>query len=603
MKKELRDSGVVLISVMMLVALLLITIAAYYKLTSRETSNVRHSAKSATGFYSAEAGLNLRAEEIRAIFTGYNQPQGNSPNPDNACTSGNMGSGDYQCKTFSFNKRDVVTYMIESEDNPINTTIPPGEPYQNLTTQEYNYTTVSVSKDSKDRPEMMLELQFKSRLVPLFQFAVFYDKDLEILPGANMTLAGPVYTNGDLYLNANGALLTIQGQTMAAGKIYRGRKDNSSTSCNSNSVKIFNSANVAKYLIPSCPSRYQVKKSEIASWNGMIQQGVQKVTVPGPDIFDPVVGATYFDKADLRLMMVINDDDSLRGIEVRTPQNALDANATNIINNASTCPGNRGGKVFKESNFWNLREGGVNRLLDIDMQALLNCLKNTSWFGTGKRLDDDSEGGLVFHFSVSGKRSEYASSLYGVRLGNAATLQSSSGTPIVKGVTVVSDQAIYTWGHYNSVNKIPAAIMADTVGVLSPNWKDTNCGTSYYTCQDLNKRKAVATTVNAALLTATDTTGNIEGAGGQGGNYNGGYENSIRFQEGWSGVALTYTGSIVSLNTPQHSSGSWRMGEIYSAPIRNWTYDTSFNSAENLPPLTPRFVYLRQELFERDFEQ
>ncbi len=34
--------------------------------------------------------------------------------------------------------------------------------------------------------------------VPLFQFAVFYNMDLEIWPGANFTLAGPVHVNGEL---------------------------------------------------------------------------------------------------------------------------------------------------------------------------------------------------------------------------------------------------------------------------------------------------------------------------------------------------------------------------------------------------------------------
>lgn len=34
--------------------------------------------------------------------------------------------------------------------------------------------------------------------VPLFQFGVFYNMDLEIWPGADLTLAGPVHTNGEL---------------------------------------------------------------------------------------------------------------------------------------------------------------------------------------------------------------------------------------------------------------------------------------------------------------------------------------------------------------------------------------------------------------------
>ena len=35
-------------------------------------------------------------------------------------------------------------------------------------------------------------------MVPLFQFAVFYNMDMEFGPGADMTIAGPVHTNGNL---------------------------------------------------------------------------------------------------------------------------------------------------------------------------------------------------------------------------------------------------------------------------------------------------------------------------------------------------------------------------------------------------------------------
>lgn len=50
------------------------------------------------------------------------------------------------------------------------------------------------------------------------------------------------------------------------------------------------------------------------------------------------------------------------------------------------------------------------------------------------------------------------------------------------------------------------------------------------------------------------------------------------------------------------SSGAYNGGMQYKAPGRAWKYDTDFNDASLLPPLTPRFVYLKQELFVRKFE-
>ena len=87
--------------------------------------------------------------------------------------------------------------------------------------------------------------------------------------------------------------------------------------------------------------------------------------------------------------------------------------------------------------------------------------------------------------------------------------------------------------------------------------------------------------------------------------YNGGLENYPRFHENWNGaVTYTYRGSFVSLNKPRHVNGAWVYGGmVYTAPVRNWNYDVSFNAAQNLPPITPRFVYLKQQLFVRDYDQ
>ena len=45
-----------------------------------------------------------------------------------------------------------------------------------------------------------------------------------------------------------------------------------------------------------------------------------------------------------------------------------------------------------------------------------------------------------------------------------------------------------------------------------------------------------------------------------------------------------------------------RACNIYNPPTRNWNFDPAFNNAANLPPLTPRFVYVQQVLFTEDFK-
>jgi len=59
--------------------------------------------------------------------------------------------------------------------------------------------------------------------VPLFQFAIFYNKDLEFSPGANMVISGPVHSNGDFIARCQtGYTNTIQftDRVTAVGGFY-----------------------------------------------------------------------------------------------------------------------------------------------------------------------------------------------------------------------------------------------------------------------------------------------------------------------------------------------------------------------------------------------
>lgn len=592
--------GFALISAMMFVGLLLSVMTAFFLITNIEFATNRSAKNSATGFFTSEAGLNIRADLIRAIFVGYNRPTGTSPTNTSPCIGSNQGSGDFICREYAFGKHQARTYVTEAAGNPIITTIPAGERYQYLSAQEYRYSVNSAARGVDQKVEAMLELRFKSRLVPLFQFMAFYDKDLEILPGPNMTLNGPVHTNGDLYLNSD-ALLTMQGQVTTAGRLYRGRKN--TNACGSNAVAVFNPAS-ATQLIPSCSARTQVNTNQVTGWNGMIQIGVPAVTVPDVGSIDPTAGRIYWDRADLRLVLRLNSGNTpdttnaSTAVEVRNADNSVNTAATTAL---TACTGSIGGRAANNTNsFYSNREARFIRMLDVDILAVFNCLHSSNWFGTGKALNDNTDGGLVFHFSVSGPNSTATQSGYGVRLRNAQSLASNvAGAPTIRGLTIVTDQAAYTLGNYNSTNKRPAAILSDAFNVLSGALTDAS------TTGALSGRVPTNTTINAAVLAGTDTTGGVEGIGGQGGAYNGGLENYPRFHENWnSNRTLTYTGSFVSLGRPRRNNGAWVFGGThYTAPIRVWSYDTMFNDAANLPPLSPRFVYLRQELFVRQFEQ
>ena len=611
------ESGFALITVLLLLSLMTALLGAYLTITKIELATSRSSQDTSSGFYAAEGGLNIRASDIRTTFVGYNVPTGTSPSDTNPCVGSNQGAGQFACTSTTIGGKTVSTYVKDHQagTNPQMVKIPQGELFQNLWAQEFRYTANATAKGRDSATEALLQLRFKSRLVPMFQFAAFFSKDLEILPGPNMLLTGPVHANGDLYLNSENTL-SMNSQVTASGTVFRGRKN--TNACNG-TVQLMDPASY-RTMIPGCTSRTALTTAMITPYNGMIKQNVDSVTVPPPSTLDAAPGSLYWDRADLRVVLQLT---AAGALDTTTNANPIRVhNANNTINVAQTtslngCTGgiswtppssgavNR--VVGSSYTFRNVREANKTiRMLDVDMAGLFSCLHTTNWLGSGKALSDNTDGGIVLHFTVKGPNSASAANEYGVRLANGNSLSGPAGAPTILGVTVVTDQAVYVTGNYNRTNKKPAAVMADSLNILSHNWyvAASRSFTDNLSTQAVANRVPVDTTQNMAILAGSDTTGSIEGTGGQGGTYSGGLENFPRFHEDWNGSrTLNYRGSFVSLNRPRHVNGVWGQSNVYSAPARNWDYDTSFDNAANLPPLSPRFVYLKQELFVRDFEQ
>jgi len=287
---------------------------------------------------------------------------------------------------------------------------------------------------------------------------------------------------------------------------------------------------------------------------------------------------------------------------------------------------------YRRGGYYNHREGKWMYLLNVNVRALIewNAQNGDPLFPH----DDDSDWGLVFFLSVQGANSLAAANNYGVRVFDSADLDTRdvtfpTGESDPTGLTVVSDQAIYIEGNYNyyptqtTAQKYPAAIIGDSLNVLSQSWErtilsgggrrgndrkslntfstyraistqDDPCGSS---CVTGGFSSATGLGINAAFIANVDDT--------VGSAYNGGLENYPRFHEDWSNGSrtLVYRGSYVSLGNPQHVSGSWVYGSpYYTAPQRNWDYDASFNQVEFLPPLTPKVTYIQQRMYTRFYE-
>ncbi len=219
----------------------------------------------------------------------------------------------------------------------------------------------------------------------------------------------------------------------------------------------------------------------------------------------------------------------------------------------------------------------------------------------------------------------------------------NGGRNLPGALTVVSDRGVYLQGDYNSYQdtqatpvsaKKSASILADTITVLSVNCLSPgtttdpstvftgqiNCGiaatlsgtdpwtgTTVRTSTSNAMYDADDTTVNAAFLSYTDSsTGNLGTGRGYGGTqlFSGGLNNYMRMVEDWSNQNFNYSGSFISLGSPLEFSGAYQSGggstSYYGIPIRNFAYETDFDSFDKLPPLTPAAIYLQQSVFKRN---
>src|SRR5690606_13977337 len=242
----------------------------------------------------------------------------------------NVGSGDFACEHFTLNERDVMTYVVEDAANAAGRNlilIPQNELFACLNALESRYSVFSrATHPTNERIEAIREMIFRSRVVPIFQFAAFYNKDLEINPGPDMTLNGRVHANGNLYLTSDGNTLSIDGQVTVAKRpgseeatgLYRRRKDDSR--CNG-TVRV---DDLSSYRPITCGMGPQVGEETLEDWNGQIQTGLDTLTVPPLHSFEP--GGEYWNRAELRVALDLN----------QSPPTIIVRNADRTLNSTPT---------------------------------------------------------------------------------------------------------------------------------------------------------------------------------------------------------------------------------------------------------------------------
>jgi len=436
-------------------------------------------------------------------------------------------------------------------------------------------------------------------LIPLFQYAIFYNMDLEINPGASMTIKGRVHSNGNLWAtgNSSGSPLIFSTTVDAAGTVSNLPSpldpQNSSRSGN------------VTYNDPNSPiPDYSSLTLPIGGSTNNNPTNVQAILAQPPANYAPPNYANAYSTngmiyvANAADLIISNSATGLAGtagtnitVYYQNPNDSLNP-LTKVLPDVMISSNAASGAIYAYSfatnvTFYDYRESDTVQAVQVDVNKLNTWLTNGSARGgltyNNKNISGStSKGHLINSVYVYNPVPLSSSQLPAVRMINGSRLPPA-------GLTVATATPMYIKGDYNitatsngfsttlgdTSHTLPASLLADSVTILSPSWSD-----GYTSGTSLGSRNASSMAVNAAMLEGIVQSDGVH--------YSGGVENFMRLLESWSGDTLTYNGSIVVMFPSKYATTYWQTtGNYYNAPTRQWGFDTNFLSSSKLPPLTP----------------
>jgi len=515
------DRGVATLIALLMVAMLTLIGLAALSTSEDEIQIAGNELQEMRAFYAAEAGLERASAALQSEYDSTGAPPTVLP----------VGK---------IELNDCTVHYLVRDDGPAVSKVLSSGALTGLHALTKSFSVTSTASSSVDNASILMEENFEVSLVPIFQFAVFYENDLEIAPGPDMNLCGRVHTNSDLYIQA-GSTLKMDSYVTAAGDIRHGYKDGSESSGDVLIRDAFGNHVSMKMGSDWLDADYaDWYDSSLGRWGGRVKDrshGQKSLRVPLTEGTDPrsLIERGNDDSFENKATLTIVDGVALRKME---DGNWQDVTAAMVADGVLT---------YAADQFVDQREGTAVNVTDLDI---------------GKMYD----GGYAPINGVTYFSNEISSA------GDWPALRLVNGAELDDRLTIASENPIYTLGDFNSSNKKSVSLMADAITFLSNAWVDSLSSST------VSDRQAVETTVNASYI-----TGNVATTGTD---YSGGFENLPRFLETWSDVNFNWSGSAVNLWYSRQANASWN-GFYYWPPNRNWQFDTDLDDPNNLPPETP----------------
>jgi hypothetical protein len=460
---------------------------------------------------------------------------------------------------------------------------------------------------------------FEKRMSAVYDYAFFFQDDLECHPSAALTIRGPVHTNGKLYTGSSQLTFSNSGPAPSApattvragtftgsGVTYYddwviGFKSGDSVHTGTASAPVFVAGcpppvHAHNYMpFDWDPSQFNTTDSnqDNDGYHELIERPVNVATDP---LNKSVVAPTYpsgstqrwYTRCGTRLLV---DGSTVLG-NGTNPWKLYDSTGTligdqNALSSAFTSTSDTG-KVYTilascittNKTMTDKREAATMTLVDFNYTPVKSAYGTSNWPGGTAPI-------MWWHIYIT-DTSATTSNHKAVRVKNVGTL-------VGGGIEICSDLPVYILGDFNTgyngtndgttivaptTNPLSnsgspldptkpyvtspayafsnhAHIWADAVTILSNNWKDSNSGGA------LSTRIASNTTVHAQIITGNVPTSTANG-------YSGGAENLVRLLEDWSGKSLTFYGTQAQLWPSKYATGTWGKSGVYGEPANRY---------------------------------
>jgi len=218
LKLRHSERGAALAMAILMLALLSAIALTVLAVVQTETRVAGSDLERTQAFYAASAGIEKMTSDFSTLFARTSRPTTTQMN--NIANS----PPDLASEGFTINQTivpdDVTLAAMQSTQGITNGAYPTvtvqDGPLVGLTASvaPYLLNTTATSASA----QVNLTRTMNNYLVPIFQFGMFSDEDMEIHPGPNFTFNGRVHANGNLYLNGN---VTFLDKVTTASEVVR----------------------------------------------------------------------------------------------------------------------------------------------------------------------------------------------------------------------------------------------------------------------------------------------------------------------------------------------------------------------------------------------